>query len=360
MPQKPLGENYYQLTPKGLTRELGYVGTYGEVLDWVAQIYNATRATLDAEGDLKIKAQLIKIARARAAFRHPALDAEGQRAMRLEQVVGWRDSHYPGVIAYAQRASWDGAPLQTAAATLDPTLIGYAQQMLDDNQYFSALEDQMKDKGFRVTAGLLEWPAQYDFITAQQPSAQRLPMTWGQPDFVWSDEEDGVVAIKHGDAILYASLYWRARYAINNLARVHYLTPRLDRIAVVREESTFTPSGMTYKTPNRTNMAFADWGPKYPGEWQSAYAGEELPIAKIPEGIKFKPGDENSYAGKAEFYQLRYGPYLIAMNTTSDKSFALKLPVETKQARDLATGQSVTATTRLQVGPLTTKVLYLP
>jgi len=34
-----------------------------------------------------------------------------------------------------------------------------------------------------------------------------------------------VVALKHGDDILYASLYWRARSAINHLARVHYIMP---------------------------------------------------------------------------------------------------------------------------------------
>src|SRR5690606_38166384 len=34
-PEKPLGDGYWQLTTKGLTKELGYVGYYGEVLDWV-------------------------------------------------------------------------------------------------------------------------------------------------------------------------------------------------------------------------------------------------------------------------------------------------------------------------------------
>ena len=357
VPQKPLGENYLQLTSQGLTRELGYVGTYGEVLDWVTQIYDATRPTPEAAGDAKIKAQLVKIARARAAFRHPALDADGNRAMRLEQIAGWRDSHYPGVIDYAQRASWDGSPLQTAASTLDPTLVGYAQQMLDDNQYFAAMQEQMKDGGFRVTAGLLQWPAQLEIIKAQPPSAQRLPMGWEQPDFVWSDAEDGVVAIKRGQEILYASLYWRARYGINNLARVHDMTPRFDRIAVVHQQSQFTPSGMEYVERDRTNAAFGDWLPKYPGEWHSAHAGQILPIAKIPEGIAFKPGDENIYAGKADFYQLRYGPYFIAMNTTADKTFDLKVPAN---AQNLVAKQDVKAEQVLQVGPHSTVVLYLP
>ena len=41
-PQKPLGENFLQLTRKGLTRELDFVGYNGEVLDWVTHIYLAT------------------------------------------------------------------------------------------------------------------------------------------------------------------------------------------------------------------------------------------------------------------------------------------------------------------------------
>ena len=75
-------------------------------------------------------------------------------------------------------------------------------------------------------------------------------MTNGQPDFVFADEEDGVVAIKHGTDIVYASLYWRSRYAVNFLARVHYVQPETEHIAVVREEVQFEPSGLTYSRPD--------------------------------------------------------------------------------------------------------------
>ena len=40
-------------------------------------------------------------------------------------------------------------------------------------------------------------------------------------------------------------------------------------------------------------------GPRYPVAMHSAHAGEKLPIAKIPAGVKFKSGDESVYAGKA-------------------------------------------------------------
>ena len=198
-------------------------------------------------------------------------------------------------------------------------------------------------------------------------------MTTGMPDFAWADEEDGVLALKIGyralhpagpyakddGEILYVSLYWRARHGINNLARVHHITPHFDRIAVVREETQFEPSGMEYKRPDWVNFGFANGGLRYPGDLHSAFAGEKLPIAKIPAGLAFKPGQENIHAGKASFYQLRYGRYLIGMNTTKEKSFVLPTPTTPAQVPELVSGKPVSLTGRLSVGPRSTVVLDL-
>ena len=364
-PAKPLGDDYYQLTAKGLTKELGFVGYYGEVLDWVTLIYDATRSApghlgnSNQPGDPKIKAQLEKIAQARALFRYPMLDADGSKAMRAETIVGWRDDHYPGDVTYAERPSWDASTLYIAAATLDPALVGAAEQMFADNQFFASLRDQMKETGFRSTAGLLETPDQYELLQAQPHSAQRLPMTPGRPDFVWSDEEDGVVALKHGDDVLYVSLYWRARNAINTLARVHYITPRIDRIAVVHQDEQFEPSGLTFIRQDEVNAPYLPWLPQYPGALHSAMAGEKLPISKIPDGVAFKPGDESPYAGRAEFYSLRYGPYLIGMNTTTSKTFELAVPAEAESVLELVSKKTVKSHAALKAGPMSTIVLYL-
>ena len=357
-PEKPLGEHYYELTTKGLTRELGFVGYYGEVLDWVAQLYDVTREP-GQEGDARIKAQLAKIIHARAPFRYPMLDAEGNRAMRIETIVGWRDAHYPGDIVYGERPAWDGSALYALAATLDPLSVGSAQQMFADNQFFASLQDSMKTGGLRITAGLLGVPDEYEKLKAQLPSPVRLPMTPGQPDFAFADEEDGVVAIKNGNDILYVSLYWRARYAINNLARIHYITPRFDRIAVVRQAAQFTPSGMAYTVPDWVDLGFAGYNHGYPADLHQAMAGEKQPIAKIPEGVKFKPGEENSYAGKAEFYALRYGDYLIGMNCTESKTFPLTVPAGFGKSMDLVSRKILTAAGGdVVVKPMSTVVLY--
>jgi len=246
------------------------------------------------------------------------------------------------------------------AATLDPEEIGYAQQMLADNQFFKAVAGELAIASLRGTAALLEIPDDYETVKALPPSAARLPMSDGQPDFVFADEEDGVVAVKHGQETFYASLYWRARVAVNGLARVHDTLPGYDRIAVVHEDAQFEPSGLTYTRKDWVNMGFANGGMHYPGDEHSAMAGEKMPVAKIPAGVPFRVGDESVYAGRASFYTLRYGPYLVAMNTTTDKTFDLKLPEDAQNAKELVSGRTgAQPGAAVQVGPRSTQVYYL-
>lgn len=360
-PEKPLGDNYWQLTAKGLTKELGYVGYYGEVLDWVVDLYKSTAIPgVPNSGDPKIRLQLLDMMHARSFFRYPSIDKDGYRAMRVEAVVGWRDgNHYPGNVLYGDRGiAWDATPLMTAAATLDPDAIGQAQQMLEDNQFFKMLEEKM---GFvnnlRVTKSFLQLPDEYELIKSLPQSPQRLPMSEGMPDFVFSDEEDGVVAIKNAGDILYASLYWRARNAVNNLAKVHYISPHNERVANVYLQSRFEPSGLEYTRQNWVNLGFGGFREFYPGI-KSAHAGEKLPIAKIPPGVKFEPGDENVFAGWADYYELQYGDYLIAMNTSEEKNFELEVPVAFLLSKNLVSREQVSGKTKIQLKPRTTVVLY--
>jgi hypothetical protein len=359
-PEKPLGDDYYQLTDKGLTKELGFVGGYGEVLNWLSLIYEATRPEPGLPGDGRILKQITKIVQARAPFRYPMFDQDGKRAMRLETIVGWRDHIYPGPITYAERPSRDSSPIDIAAVTLDPQILGYVQQMFADNQFFASLREMLAKRGLFETMGMLDVPDDYETIRAQPASPFRLPMSAGQPDFVFSDEEDGVVAIKNGSDILYSSLYWRANHAVNFLARVHYITPLMDRIAVAREDTKFAPSGLTFTRPDDIQIIGAPWIPRYPVNTGSAQAGEKLPTAQIPPGVKFRAGDESTYAGKGDFYTLHYGQYLIGMNLTRNQSFDLQAPDGTRAARDLVSGKTVSPGASIAVGPKSTVVLYTP
>ena len=358
-PERPLGDHYWQLTDKALTKELGFVGYYGEVVDWLIHIYRATAIPgVPFSGDLKIKDQLLRVANARYNFRYPAIDEEGYKCFRAEAVVGWRDgNHYPGDVIYGDRGTaWDATPLMAAAATLDQRTVGVAQQMLEDNQFFYAVAEKLKDAGnIRVLQSYLHIPDEYELIMKQTPSEEKLPMSVSAPDYVFSDEEDGVVAIKNGSEILYASLYWRARNAVNNLEKVHYITPTFERLANVHIETKFEDSGMRYTRPDWVNLGFAGWREWYKGI-HSAHAGEVLPIARIPEGVKFKPGDENIYAGKADYYELKYGNYVIAINGSTDKTFELSVP-KAKAVFNLTDHKKKVEEDVLKVSPRTTVVL---
>jgi hypothetical protein len=349
---------YRQVTGKGLTRELGYVGNYGEVLDWVAAMYEATRPSADQPGDPRILAQLLKISHARAFFRYPLVDADGYRAMALESVIGWRDVKYPGDIVYGQRPTWDASAIEVAAITRDPAMVAYAQQMFDDNQFFRSLVEQMKTNSLRVNAGLLQVPGQYASLQGMPRVNQRLPMSAGQPDCVFTDEENGVVAVKAGDDILYATLYWRALNAVNGLARVHHVTPLLDRIAVVREETKFKASGRLWTRPAERlggiDPRFAKFA--YPDNVEAS-AGETLPVADYPAGVVPEYGGDSPYAGKARFYVLHYGPFTIAMNTTVDQRFEMTAPAR-ERMRDLVARRRVAPGEHVVVPPRSTVVLY--
>jgi hypothetical protein len=359
-PARPLGDGFRQLTAKGLTRELGYVGYYGEVLDWMIQIVEATRD--GNAGDARLRAQLATIAQARSWFRHPALDGEGNRAMRIETVIGWRDDHHPGVVAYAMRGTHDDTCLGLAATLRDPASIGWTQQMLADGHLYDSLRRQMESRGLRATMGVMEAPTHHEWLLGQAPSPVRLPLSPGSPDAVFTDEEDGVVALKRGEEILYLSLYWRARPAVNFLARIHHLGPRYDRIATVRQEIRYDPSGHTWKRPDWVNFGFANGGLRYPGDLHSALAGEELPIARVPDGLPFKPGQESLFAGRGTLYRLVYGGYLVGMNMGASAAQHLAFPAGLRRAQDLVRGQLLTADAQggIALAPRTTVVLVAP
>ena len=106
------------------------------------------------------------------------------------------------------------------------------------------------------------------------------------------------------------------------------------------------------------NLFFSDARDFYP-DVKSANVGEELPIAKIPDGVSYKQGDESVFAGKGDFYTLRYGKYLIGMNCSKEKEFELAIPAGIKGAIDLTDNKKVVSQEKMQVKPRSTIVLEL-
>lgn len=366
-PTKPLGSNYRQVSPKGISKELGYAGNYGELQDWLALMYDAVIEIGGMQDDV-LRKHIITMAKARMVFRYPAVDNDGNKAVRYEALVGWRDAEYPGKVTYDEGSKWDGHALKLVSLLKDPELTSYARQSLDENQFFNVLDEAYKmGLQARTYLHLSSAAADYAYVSSAPDTGARMPMTTGQPDFVFSDEENGVVAIKNAGDIIFASLYWRARWGINRLARVHFITAEgIERSGTIWERVEYDPDGRTYTEPDWVNWEFGvgdlaipggGFSPPGPGLHQ-AFAGEPLPLAAAPADVPLQPlGKETPFAGRASFYQCQYGPFLIAMNTTSNKTYSFKPGEDFGESVDVASGKKIPAQRNMKVAPGTTVVL---
>ncbi|WP_286247809.1 Tat pathway signal sequence domain protein [Streptomyces graminofaciens] len=374
-PTKPLGETYHQVTKAGLTRELGYVGSYGEVIDWLVMMYESVTRGHDAQEAPELREQMVKIIKARGRFRVVDVDETGARVSRIETVIGWRNEVYPGEIAYASRTAWDSHPVMSAAVFKDPDIVGWTQEMVDDGQFYRQLDLLINHTWTRVGLAALRLVSRdWDAFQALANRPARIPTAWEQPDFVFADEENGCLAVKNGEELLFASLYWRSRQGVNNYARIHHLTPVDQRSATVRERS----AGTTDETFTARDWILWDYAINDPGAGHlppggfpppgdtlhQSQEGDVYHLAPIPDdipdptlGVHFD-GVETMLVGRAPFYLCEYGDYLIAMNTSTDRTFTLPARQQFGPARDLATGRTIGAGQRPKLGPLSTLVLH--
>ncbi|MDQ1072898.1 Tat pathway signal sequence domain protein [Streptomyces canus] len=374
-PTKPLGDSYYQVTKAGLTRELGYVGSYGEVIDWLVMMYESVTRGHQGQEAPELREQMVRMTKARGSFRVIDVDKDHCRISRIETVIGWRNEVYPGETAYASRTAWDSNPVMSAAVFKDPDIVGWTQEMVADGQLHPQLHLQATHPWTRVGLNALR------FLSRDLPEFQslparpgRIPTAWGRPDFVLTDEENGCVAVKNGEELLFASLYFRSRQGVNNYARIHHVTPVDQRSATVRERS----AGTTDQTFTARDWVLWDYAINDPGAshippggfpppgdtLHQALEGDVYHLAPVPDdvpdptlGVHFD-GVETMLVGRAPFYLCEYGDYLIAMNTSTDKTVTLPERPAFGPARDLVTGKTVGAGHRPRLGPLSTLVLH--
>ncbi|MBC7783869.1 MAG: hypothetical protein H7144_08510 [Burkholderiales bacterium] len=350
---KPYGDHYYLVTRKGLTRELGWVGAYGETIHRF--VHDMAKLT----GDEKIRQQLIKIQHARMPFRYPAVDSDGYRCMKLASEIDNRGAHFPVSgsaynAPYVREAWWMDIP---ALLSDDRVVVGAAQQGLEDNQYFLYLQSRLKDPD---TLGLMRNIDQYAKVKALPTSAYRLPMTDGQPDFAFSDEESAVVALKHGDTRLYINFYFRAERGVNSAARVFEITPSTTRLATVRTQTEVIASGETYVRHDWIDWARNKGKTPPDQEIHQAWAGERMPISARPADAKMPAyGDWGPFLGKAAFYQLQFGDYVIGLNTTETNTYTLNVPGGWAGMIDRISSKPIDASSgSVSVPPMTTIILH--
>ncbi|HMR49033.1 MAG TPA: hypothetical protein PKE40_07915 [Arachnia sp.] len=425
-----LGNAYRQVTEAGLTREVGYVGSYGEVTDWLVMLWEAIargESTIEA-GDpwpATIRERLLVLIKARMRFRVIDVDRDGYRVAQEQSVVGWRNEIFPGKPCYVQPTVWDGNPLQavTVIGAQDAELVGVTRELFADGQLASALALLHQNSWTRVGLNAFRFVAHHrpawDGIDAAAGSTPNpaLPTAWGRPDFVYGDPENGLVAVKHGEEVLFASTYYRARQAINSYGRVHLLRPDSQRSATVRIATQSRPyvkpagfdgplsnkmDGPTFTLPDLLNFDYAinDRGaPATPGLFPlpadplgrrldgNVLAGTVLPRARLAAdvldptlGLSDRHAIETVLIGRPELAVLRYGRYIVIVNSTQSTdndpngglAYSTQLPGTGKatvlywggpsspgtQTSTVVAGARVTLGSSITVDPLTVIVLY--
>lgn len=345
---KPYGSNFYMVTQKGLTRERGYLGvSYGEMASHASEFYRIT-------GNEEFRTQAIKMVNARVKFRRPAIQKRGNsyyRAMEGIGLLSWRgaresDGEFSNEIAYGDRYGYTGG-LYCAAATGDPDLMAYAQQMADEKQLFASFSELDGRNHLH-----LDIFSDYRTFKAAQKSDVKIPMSDGEPDFVWADEEIAIIAMKQGENRLWISPYWQQKEGINGVARFHYSTPDYDQYGVLETYPRFQNSG-TYTVRKESVDIIAS--SNLPDNPKHAYAGELLPVP-VSELVRLNT-DLSGYM-PADFYAFRFGKYLFGINTSHTRGAELNMPAGVTSGTELISNVTISGST-VRVDPQSTKVIAL-
>lgn len=331
------GYPYHLTTRAGLTRERGYVDGYGELTYTLVRLVEET-------GDPQVRALTEKFLKTRSVFRVPTNDAAGNGALRGIGAMSWRNTTFPFKIAYSgieEAAILDGDPVALRLAQLE---IAHGRLNL--------LKPEPERDPHWSPDNTIRLYEQYRKIKDLPATGHRLPAEPGQPDFVWSDPENGVFVFRHGDDLVYGSFFNLDAFhgrSVGDRGIYHLIRPEAERLVEFPPDFALPESGLAVTV-------------KYP------FAKRTRPQTPPPPGMKAwanEPPDWLDHrAGRAYFYHTRTGPYVIAMNTTEtgtyrESTWTLPAIPDAKKARDLATGEIVDLSKPLAIPAYTTRVFVL-
>ena len=233
----------YWVSPKGISMEPngnlngGYSGGYGEIswaVDWLDSL-----SPLDEEVNNRAT-RVLNTSSLYRYFDNSCSASQCFRCLRREDVTTYRKNTNPGRISY-------GDFTYQALARKDPVAIrqweiyqalGAPYTILKDANTSVHFPDELM-KSLNVIAA---WLA----LSALPPSNATLPMEETSPDFAWADEMAGAVVVKFKSIRMYATFNYRRGFTegrtpntvnVNNITRIHYTTPTVDRIANIRSET---------------------------------------------------------------------------------------------------------------------------
>jgi hypothetical protein len=295
--------NSYSYSPDGMPLEDGYDSNYGKGGLQLAEVAELTRFP-------KIERKTRLGLDSYAHFVYLSNDSEGYRTLRN---VDWLSARVikgvPGPETYFL-SKFAAKELQIPAAI----------------RYFELQEehgrghDKLENLDFRSVGGLWDRvmeavakanDALDDSGSALPPTDFRLPDERGE-DSAFVDEYLGLVALRHGDARLFAALNWESRMGrdwakgtANHIVRLKYTTPTIQRL--VTANCVDSPDGAL--------------------------------------GLN----------------TLRYGPYFIVLNASEEKAIRYAVPADLQgqPAIDLLTGERADLDAYGMVAPMSSRVFVV-
>lgn len=351
------GIDFKVMTEKGNGREAGWdcVNCYGNMGPRVIDMYLATLGdpfigrSAGGNGDEEILSKAVANEKTQAWFTYPWVDAEGYKQIVGEGVTCWRNRYDPGEPYYNN--------LVVAAISGDEDLLGHVWQSYKEGR-LGIMED-MKSNLFNYYSRSYWLPECIDKLQAYGEShgggtQALMPSVPQKPDYVQGDEQVGIVAVKHGSEYLFVNFY--SESSLGSCGRVHVVNQHEVR------DINFIPDVMEYVASGTTETISDEyWNGNhkitYPDRPEMADGGSVYEVPSYDD----VPGHYNSMRTMCRFYQQQLGAYVVAQNTTSDETYALRVAdgLEGRKAVNVATGEEVVLSGDIQIAPLTSVAFYL-
>ena len=329
------------MTEKGTSHEPGWVGPdcYGNLGGKMMEMYKMTIHHLGGKGDVDILQMAINHVKTQALFTYPFVGSDGKKDILGEGYICYRNQAVPGESFYTS--------FSVAGISKNETLLGYLKQAIKDGRFQSPSSSE-----FKHTSNLYIFET-IGVLNASNSTIQ-IPTTPGEPDFCFADEENGVVSIKKGEEQLMLNFYFREE-ADNRLVRGHHITTDYQRFFEVKTDKTEARYVASYRTRDGwVNGPSTSYGTP-PDNPTSAYEGQ-VEYYNSYDGVNYNTGRLLK-----DYYFLRYGKFLIAMNTLSDASKTIEFPNELvgASAWQFHTETSITLPATMQLPPCSTYVFIL-
>lgn len=356
--RKPYGENYFPLTHRGLSRENGYVGNYGETCnylpEWVYRTFN--------HGDYELSDLILKVAlkniNSRMHMRYEGADEYGNKIMLMEQAIDERNPTMNPKSAYGAIIN-DKRTLLFASLErhMNEHSERYSSPEWDKYKLYAkkavdALRQQHMD-GHLIPALNFLNPNYNDFrIDRTIKDVFKEDITYYLPhsdnnkeNFVFFDIDNLLLSMRDGNTHIFAGLNHRNR-GYSAFGRAHIIKTGTHHLTQFKTDAVFTCGG-NFIRQQQVNMDFiADSqvsnsytrGPvplEEFGATPQALCGEEQPIT-YQKGIG-KVNRENfevdtPYSGYPDIIWAKIDDFFVCCNTTrksykNEKTYTLPFKI---------------------------------